>query len=50
MLKPGGHYQGTMLSKRDRNSGLGREIAPDTFISEAWLTRRIRISTAMPWS
>ena len=34
VLKPGGHYQGTMLSKRNRNFGLGREIAPDTFINE----------------
>ena len=34
VLKPGGHYQGTMLSKRNRNFGLGREIAPDTFVNE----------------
>ena len=34
VLKPGGHFQGTMLSKRNRNFGLGREIAPDTFINE----------------
>ncbi|MGI9449951.1 MAG: class I SAM-dependent methyltransferase [Geminicoccaceae bacterium] len=34
VLKPGGHYQGTMLSKRNRNFGLGHEIAPDTFVNE----------------
>lgn len=34
VLKPGGHYQGTMLSKRNRNFGFGREIAPDTFVNE----------------
>lgn len=34
VLKPGGHYQGTMLSKRNRNFGLGSEIAPDTFVNE----------------
>lgn len=34
VLKPGGHFQGTMLSKRNRNFGLGREIAPDTFVNE----------------
>jgi SAM-dependent methyltransferase len=34
VLKPGGHFQGTMLSKRNRNFGIGREIAPDTFVNE----------------
>ena len=32
VLKPGGLYQGTMLSKRNAKYGLGREIAPDTFV------------------
>lgn len=34
VLRPGGHFQGTMLSKRNRNFGLGREIALDTFVNE----------------
>jgi tellurite methyltransferase len=32
VLKPGGIYQGTMLSKRNGNYGRGRTIAPDTFV------------------
>jgi tellurite methyltransferase len=32
ILKPGGLYQGTMLSKRDAQFGRGRPVAPDTFI------------------
>ena len=32
VLKPGGLYQGTMLSKRDAQFGRGRQVAPDTFI------------------
>jgi len=32
VLRPGGLYQGTMLSKRDAQFGRGRPIAPDTFI------------------
>src|SRR6201981_921327 len=32
VLKRGGLYQGTMLSKRDAQFGRGRPIAPDTFI------------------
>ena len=32
VLKPGGLYQGTMLSKRDVQFGRGRPVAPDTFI------------------
>ena len=32
VLKPGGLYQGTMLSKRDAQFGLGRPVAPDTFV------------------
>jgi tellurite methyltransferase len=35
VLKPGGIYQGTMLSKRNRNFGKGREVAPDTFVIDA---------------
>ena len=34
VLKPGGLYQGTMLPKRNFNHGQGREIAPDTFVSD----------------
>lgn len=32
VLKPGGVYQGTMLSKRDERYRLGEEIAPNTFV------------------
>ena len=32
ILKPGGLYQGTMLSKRDTQFGRGGPVAPDTFI------------------
>jgi hypothetical protein len=32
VLKQGGLYQGTMLSKRDEQFGRGRPVAPDTFI------------------
>ena len=32
VLKPEGIFQGTMLSKRNKNFGRGREIAPDTFV------------------
>ncbi len=32
LLRPGGLYQGTMLTKRNVNFGRGREIAPDTFV------------------
>ena len=32
VLKPGGLYQGTMLSKRDVQFGRGRPVAPDAFI------------------
>jgi tellurite methyltransferase len=35
VLKPGGLYQGTMLSKRNGNFGKGREVAPDTFVIDA---------------
>lgn len=34
VLKPGGIYQGTMLSKRNANYGMGREVAPDTFVRD----------------
>jgi len=34
VLKPGGTYQGTMLSKRNGNFGLGTEVAPDTFVRD----------------
>jgi SAM-dependent methyltransferase len=34
VLKPGGTYQGTMLSKRNGNFGLGTEVARDTFVRE----------------
>lgn len=35
VLKPGGIYQGTMLSKRNGNFAKGREVAPDTFVIDA---------------
>ncbi len=35
VLKPGGLYQGTMLPTRNSNYGLGRRIAPDTFVNDA---------------
>jgi SAM-dependent methyltransferase len=35
VLKPGGIFQGTMLSKRNAGFGLGTEVAPDTFIRDA---------------
>ncbi|MHA7772267.1 class I SAM-dependent methyltransferase [Roseibium sp. M-1] len=34
VLKSGGVYQGTMLSKRNGNFGLGREVAPDTYVRD----------------
>ncbi|MCA8929239.1 MAG: class I SAM-dependent methyltransferase [Alphaproteobacteria bacterium] len=34
VLKPGGVYQGTMLSKRNARYGEGTEIAPDTYIRQ----------------
>ena len=35
MLRPGGTPQLTMLSKRNRAFGIGREIRPDTFVDDA---------------
>ena len=32
VLRPGGVYQGTMLSTRHRAFGRGREVAPNTFV------------------
>jgi tellurite methyltransferase len=32
VLRPGGLYKGTMLSKRNANFGRGREVADDTFV------------------
>ena len=32
VLKPGGLYQGTMLPLRNSNYGIGRRVAPDTFV------------------
>lgn len=32
VLKPGGFYQGTMLSKRNARFGEGDQVAPDTFV------------------
>ena len=34
VLRPGGVFQGTLLSKRHREYGLGREISRNTFIQE----------------
>lgn len=33
VLRVGGVYQGTMLSKRNASFGLGGEVAPDTFVN-----------------
>ncbi len=35
LLRPGGVYQGTMLTKRNRSFGQGNEIAPDTWVDPA---------------
>jgi tellurite methyltransferase len=32
VLKPSGLYQGTMLPTRNANYGIGRRVAPDTFV------------------
>lgn len=32
VLRPGGLYLGTMLSKRNARFGVGEEVAPDTFV------------------
>jgi len=34
VLKPGGLYQGTMLPHRNSNYGLGRVVAPGTFVKD----------------
>ncbi len=34
VLKTGGFYQGTMLSKRNAQYGEGEEVAPDTFVKK----------------
>lgn len=34
VLRPGGVYQGTMLSKRNANHGVGTEVAPHTFVRD----------------
>ena len=34
VLRPGGLFQGTMLSKRNAGYGLGTEVAPDTFVRD----------------
>lgn len=34
VLRPGGIYQGTMMSKRNESYNKGREIAPNTFIQD----------------
>src|SRR3546814_16929242 len=33
VLKPGGLFHGTLLSKPNRNSGLARELAPDPHVT-----------------
>jgi tellurite methyltransferase len=35
VLRRGGIFQGTMLSKRNAGFGLGTEVAPDTFVRDA---------------
>jgi tellurite methyltransferase len=32
VLKPGAPFQGTMLTTRNSNYGVGRTVAPDTFV------------------
>lgn len=32
VLRPGGTFQGTMLSKRNAQFGVGQEVAPDTWV------------------
>lgn len=34
VLRPGGSFQVTMLSKRHRAFGVGRQVRPDTFVDE----------------
>jgi tellurite methyltransferase len=34
VLKPGGVYQGTMLSKRNARCGEGRQVAPNTYVKD----------------
>ena len=34
VLKPGGLFQGTMLSKRNGGYGIGREVAENTFVQD----------------
>lgn len=34
VLKPGGLFQGTMLSLRHKNYRVGRQVAPDTFVED----------------
>jgi hypothetical protein len=47
VLKPGGLYQGTILSKRDAQFGHGPAVAPDTFIRGA--TRRRTRTIIVTW-
>lgn len=35
VLRPGGHFQGTLLSDRNANRGLGREVAPGTWADDS---------------
>jgi tellurite methyltransferase len=35
VLRPGGTFHVTMLSKRHRTFGVGREVRPDTFVDDA---------------
>lgn len=35
VLRPGGTFQGTMLSKRNSGFGVGTEVAPNTFVRDA---------------
>ncbi len=52
VLKPGGLTQVTVLSTRDANYGIGRAIAPDTFIRDRNEEKatRIAIATHQRWS
>ena len=47
-MKPGALFQGTMLTTRNSNYGVGRAIAPDTFVIDGQEEKGTRIFTAMP--
>jgi ubiquinone/menaquinone biosynthesis C-methylase UbiE len=48
VLRPAGLLQATVLSTRDANYGIGRAIAPDTFVIDQVSEKATRIAIAMP--